>query len=533
MARLTIQSDTVQIGHSFVVEWRSSLTNPARILIVGDAQFQIGRTGKKTFDVPPPPGILLIRLMASPTRELARMSVEVVPQTEPPPVDPDPEPEPPPPAEVLDLFLINATSDARQGGKITTSNISIDNNALPAWNVEAVANVDTPGPIGSIRFTLNGTVIRTENNAPYSAWGDSNGDFAPSNLAVGTYVLLVEAFSGTGATSTNYGGVTRTLNVVDTAPEPEPEPPPPNSGGLPSRVTSVLTPTALTFATTPPSGWRLTGRMVFGTNIAQGDMFKPGSPQEYPPFDFTDSGKYGSGKWRLRQTDPSFNDSSGRGNYKGQWTCWVENNELIEYIRNGPESAPFIHQASPINRLVSRPLLIEPGVTGALNNTTRRSAWRIDLLKKFPGINNNAVGSGAQGYKCAHLLWGQASIGQVGYAEYDMPEHKFGDGLRSNCFLHNPDTQGGQTGGGLSVETTNWHLWSLEYRADGFGGQAVGYCRAYVDGVFRYGTTNVNALALYYAMQTETFLDADPIPTPTSTGPQGKSTTRLIQIWEP
>jgi hypothetical protein len=539
VATLTIESDTVQIGHEFTVEWRSPASDPARILWVGASKFKIGRQGKKTFDVPPPAGTLEVRLMATATRVLARMNIDVVEQVTPPTPDPDPEPEPPPGGEVLDFFLINATSDLRQGGKITASNIAIDNNVLPQWSIEAAANADTPGPIGSIRFTLNGTLLGVRTGSPYGAWGDLAGDFTPSDLGVGTYVLLAEAFSGTGATGTNYGSVTRTLNVSDTAPpppdpDPDPDPPPPDSGGLPTRVTSVLTPAALAFVTKAPgTNWKLTGRMTFNTNVAQGDMFKPGSPMEYPPFDFTDSGKYGAGKWRFRQTDPSFNDSSGRGNYKGQWTCYVENNELIEYIRNGPESAPFVHQASPLNRLVSRPLLVEPGVSGALNNTTRRFAWRIDLLKKFPGINDNAIGSGAQGYKCAHLLWGQSTINTVGYAEYDMPEHRFGDGLRCNCFLHNPDNQGGQTGGPLELITTNFHLYTLEYWADGYKGRAVGYCKAYVDGIERYSTTNVNALALYYAMQTETFLDADPIPTPTSTGPQGKSTTRLFQIWEP
>jgi hypothetical protein len=286
----------------------------------------------------------------------------------------------------------------------------------------------------------------------------------------------------------------------------------------------VLTSTAASFAANG-QGWRLVARDLFLRNIAQGEMFKPGGAENYP--------RMTVGEWRWRQTDPSFNDSSGRGNYKGQWTCYVENGEFIQYIRNGPESAPFVHQASPINRLVSRPLLIEPGAALALNNTTRRSAWRIDHVSKYPGINDNAIGSGALGYKVANLLWGNSTIGTTGYAEYDMPEHRFGDGLRSNGFLHNPDTQGGQTGGPLNVQTTNFHLWTIKYRADGFGGQATGYCELWVDGILRFDTNNVNGLALYYAMQHETFLDADPIPTPTSTGPQGKVTTRLFQIWEP
>lgn len=298
-------------------------------------------------------------------------------------------------------------------------------------------------------------------------------------------------------------------DVVIPEPEPEPEPEPTPPGGLPTEIAALAK---------PPAGWQVIGYDRFDRPIPQGEWGKPGGAEEFPKMTF------GNTRWRPTAYSSSGNDSSQRGHYSGKDVAWVEGGELREFVRWGKKGVvPFKHDPTGVP-LVNRPLLIKPGNTPSLSDISRWPAICIDLWAAYPG-------GFIQGFKCAHLLWGEARINQVGYAEYDFPEMKFGTGPRGNVFFHNEGTVGGQESKRLETDTTVFHYYRLLYHAQGYKGHPTGYAEAWLDGklVLR-KTTNISEKSLYYAKQTETYLKADPLPTPTAQGPQGIIRTRYFQI---
>lgn len=67
---------------------------------------------------------------------------------------------------------------------------------LPAsLNVEAVFE----GDVGSVRFKLNGELIRAEFASPFALFGDNGGDFNAGSFAPGSYVLEATPFVGGSA----------------------------------------------------------------------------------------------------------------------------------------------------------------------------------------------------------------------------------------------------------------------------------------------------------------------------------------------
>jgi N-acetylneuraminic acid mutarotase len=135
-----------------------------------------------------------------------------------------PSPPPPPPVggtpALSGLTLVNAASDADIGA--FTSGATIDLKDTPSLSVRANT---TPAVIGSVRFTLNGQVLRTENTAPYTIAGDNGSDYLGWTPPVGTHTLVVTPFGGANGTGTAGTPVTVNFTVVDTRPVP----PPPSS----------------------------------------------------------------------------------------------------------------------------------------------------------------------------------------------------------------------------------------------------------------------------------------------------------------
>jgi hypothetical protein len=68
--------------------------------------------------------------------------------------------------------------------------------------------------VGSVRFQHNGNVS-TENVAPYSLAGDTNGEFNPANLSVGIHSLTVTPYSQPNLGGTPGTPMTITFAVVD------------------------------------------------------------------------------------------------------------------------------------------------------------------------------------------------------------------------------------------------------------------------------------------------------------------------------
>src|ERR1700730_1386006 len=82
---------------------------------------------------------------------------------------------------------------------------------------------DPVSGVVSVIFTLDGTLIRTENTIPYSVAGDNNGSYTAWRPSVGNHTLVATPFSATGGTGTAGTPVTVTFTAVNNAtPTPTP-----------------------------------------------------------------------------------------------------------------------------------------------------------------------------------------------------------------------------------------------------------------------------------------------------------------------
>ena len=107
---------------------------------------------------------------------------------------------------VTGFTLVNASNNSDIQTLLDGSTVFLPD--LPL-NINIRAEVE--GPVGSVRFFLNGAVERTENVAPYALAGDINGDYLPWNPSVGSYELTATPFSGTGASGSQGTGLTITF----------------------------------------------------------------------------------------------------------------------------------------------------------------------------------------------------------------------------------------------------------------------------------------------------------------------------------
>jgi hypothetical protein len=113
---------------------------------------------------------------------------------------------------------------------------------LPAGGVGIRANT-SPSLVGSVVFGFNGNMAyRTENTAPYSLHGDTNGVYTPWNPQPGTYEVAATAYSGTGATGSKSAMLVRRFTVqqsTTTSPSPAPAPAP-APGAAPAQLAGEL-----------------------------------------------------------------------------------------------------------------------------------------------------------------------------------------------------------------------------------------------------------------------------------------------------
>lgn len=96
---------------------------------------------------------------------------------------------------ISNLALINADTDQPIAGyEALKGNVALDLTKLGTSRLSIVATTK-PAKIGSVQFTLDGRVIQTENNAPYSIKGDApkkaGRNYLPWTPTAGSHTLIV------------------------------------------------------------------------------------------------------------------------------------------------------------------------------------------------------------------------------------------------------------------------------------------------------------------------------------------------------
>lgn len=139
-----------------------------------------------------------------------------------------PPPTPPPAAgnPVVNSFsYINAGNDNVLGTLNNGAQINIAN-VTSNLSFRANANSDTQ----SVRMQLTGPVgnTRNDNNAPYSIFGDSGGNYAGRNMQVGNYTLTATPYAQDNLGGTQGSANSISFSIVDNGNTPPPQPPPPS-----------------------------------------------------------------------------------------------------------------------------------------------------------------------------------------------------------------------------------------------------------------------------------------------------------------
>ncbi len=98
----------------------------------------------------------------------------------------------------LQAMLLNSDANTQVAPIVDQQSIIIQDLGFSLFSIEA-SNV--PAGTNSVRLQLTGPLVQdqTENVAPYTLFGDSNGDFAGATIIEGVYQLTLTAFDGANA----------------------------------------------------------------------------------------------------------------------------------------------------------------------------------------------------------------------------------------------------------------------------------------------------------------------------------------------
>lgn len=120
-------------------------------------------------------------------------------------------PEPPKDLAVTDFILIDANTN-KEIAKLTDGYvINLAETGTTKFNIKA----QTQGQTGSVIFRLNNTTNRTENEAPYSLFGDSRGNYNAGTLTTGSHTLTGTPFASASGQGTQGTAKTITFSVVE------------------------------------------------------------------------------------------------------------------------------------------------------------------------------------------------------------------------------------------------------------------------------------------------------------------------------
>ena len=127
------------------------------------------------------------------------------------------ETKPPQPAvgSIASVSLIDAKSDKVVGA--LANNQIISQATFPGG---FTLRADTNGVVGSVRFAVNGKVVRVEDKAPFAIAANAGNDYYAWDVAPGTHTLTVTPFAGPNATGAV--GATQTITFTVTAPPASP-----------------------------------------------------------------------------------------------------------------------------------------------------------------------------------------------------------------------------------------------------------------------------------------------------------------------
>lgn len=101
------------------------------------------------------------------------------------------------------------------GGEIgpLTDGMTINKAVTGSFSIRA--NTCNGQNVGSVKFIVNGSSVRTESSAPYSINGDNNGNYTAWNPATGTKTLTAVPYTGRGGTGAAGVSETVTFSVIN------------------------------------------------------------------------------------------------------------------------------------------------------------------------------------------------------------------------------------------------------------------------------------------------------------------------------
>lgn len=130
---------------------------------------------------------------------------------------------------VTSLVLVNSSSD--QDIQTITEGSTIDIRDLPNGNSNLNVRAETnPATVGSVLFS--GTIAsRTESAAPYTLFGDSDGNYNDGTIPLGSHSIIATPYTSSGANGTAGTSLTVNFTLVDGnggggEPDPDPDPAP-------------------------------------------------------------------------------------------------------------------------------------------------------------------------------------------------------------------------------------------------------------------------------------------------------------------
>ncbi|MEL7316578.1 MAG: calcium-binding protein, partial [Cyanobacteria bacterium J06559_3] len=155
------------------------------------------------------------------------------PITNPTP-NPNPQPTPNPTGPLVTLALVDADIDAIVPGFEDLANITeVDLNSLDVSEYNIVALIDPDHPdadsVQSIQFESS-VGNRIENQAPFTLFGDSNGNFFGQAFQAGSFAIEATAYSATSGSGAVLGTADADYTVIGAVP------PPPNPSPNDDRV---------------------------------------------------------------------------------------------------------------------------------------------------------------------------------------------------------------------------------------------------------------------------------------------------------